>query len=133
MNSFDSTISLKYEALLKRIYNIPLNSTTLHYTHGAHADVFRNVVDYAWVSNEDERENASYDDIFNYGQNLGEASTYLSEAIHFAIDNSPVSSSIKKGLEQVYCSLPASNVSDLCTAVEECCRLLQIDWQVLIA
>ncbi len=132
MSVLDSSIYLKYEALLKEIYAIPLNSTTLHFTHGAHADVLRNVIDYSWVSNKDEQERASFEDIFIYGQSLGEASTYLSEALHSAISNLQISPSIKKDLERVYCSLPASNVSDLCEAIEESCRILQINWQALI-
>lgn len=127
MNSLDSIIPRKYEVLLKKIYGIPLNSTTLHFTHGAHADVFRGVIDYSWVSNKDEKDNASYDDILNYGLSLGETSAYLGEALHFAITNLQVSPNIAKELEQIYSSLPASDLSGLCAAVEKSCELLQID------
>lgn len=119
-------IALKYEALLKKIYNIPRNSTTLHFTHGAHADVIRHVMNSS-VSKE-ERESATYEDIFNHGFNLGEASTYLREALDYAIHHTDVNPIIKEELSSLYSSHQITDVSTLLTAIERAFDILQVDF-----
>jgi len=116
---------------LKQIYSIPLNSTTLHFTHGAHADIIRNVMNSEFVLNEEEQTDTTNEDFIDYGKCLGVASTYLSEALDYAIRHTSGDTN-SNPLSLLYNSLPAQNYSELSAIIEKACTLLHVNWEALL-
>lgn len=120
----DEIIAYKYEALIKYIYKIPSNSTTFHFTHGAHADIMRHLLNYAWVESGQER--VEFEDAVNFGKSLGEVCVYLQEALQYAIDNNNLSETKKECLTKVYNSLPADTIELVVSAINSSCEILDI-------
>lgn len=119
-----ANIALMYEYLLKMIYGVDYKSTTLHFTHGAHADIIRNMLGYEWVENSPE--SASFDDIFSYGQSVGEVVVYLQESLQHAIEHLPLEKETTEVFEQYYSSLPGSSINTICKIIEDCCTSIGI-------
>lgn len=84
----------EYEKLLRWIYDIPADSTTLHLTHGARADVYTNASEHLWNYEDIDKKIAAkrvemgdnevfptLQEAFNAGEDTAEISISLAEAI----------------------------------------------------
>ena len=125
----EDIIVFKYEALLKTIYNIDKRSTSLHFNHGAHADIMRQALNNACMYNNPE--DATLEDIVNFGISLGEISVYLQEALQFEIEKNLLDEQSKKELEGIYNMLPSNSIQTLSECVEKACDVLNIDYNIL--